>query len=85
MKKIDRAVEIIRGWSDEELSRFLNDCSPEIEIKIQNMTDKELRSFIQEEYCPAQFKIREFPVICEIRNESKSGSCPDCWNEEVEE
>ena len=23
MKKIDRAVEIIRGWSDEELKEFL--------------------------------------------------------------
>ena len=23
MKKIDRAVEIIRGWSDEELKDFL--------------------------------------------------------------
>ena len=25
MKKIDRAVEIVRGWSDEELEYFLAD------------------------------------------------------------
>jgi hypothetical protein len=30
MKKIDRAVEIIRGWSDEELKRFImsSSCCP---------------------------------------------------------
>jgi len=72
MKKIDRAVEIIRGWSGEELKAL-----------IDRATDKPLKAFAQC-FCPSVFGLGKKELCDDADADCKSCDVLEHWNEEVE-
>ena len=80
MKKIDKAVEIIRKFNTyDQLKKFLANFDFDLEWNPLSITENtHLSKIIIDEWCPNFIGLKD-------NNCSSCKSCEDCWNEEVEE